>query len=196
MAKESAVFIDRDGTLNEEVGYIREPEQVKLFDTSMEAIRRINRSGRKVIVITNQSGVARGFLDESKLAEIHKQLHTTLGDVGAHIDAIYYCPHHPRAGELPYRGECSCRKPKPGLLHQAERDFNLDLSSCFVIGDRYLDIEMAHHVGARGILVRTGYGQSEYDSNRHSWPRHPDFVADNLQEAVDWILAARGLGDV
>jgi D-glycero-D-manno-heptose 1,7-bisphosphate phosphatase len=186
--KSRAVFIDRDGTLNEDTGYLDSPERVRLFPFAIEAVRRINDSGRKVIIVTNQSGVARGMFDEAQLRVIHDHFRELFRVEGARIDAIYYCPHHPTEGDSKYRVECECRKPGAGLLYLAQRDLNLSLTDSIVIGDRYHDVEMAHRVGARGVLVLTGFGQKEYDMERASWPRPPDLIARNLIDAIDQIM--------
>lgn len=185
-----AVFLDRDGTLNEEVGYITRPEQFRLFTCAAQAVRLLNAAGWRVIVVTNQSGVARRLFSEIFLAALHEQMIRDLERNGAHIDAIYYCPHHPELGAPPYRRACACRKPQPGLLTRAAADFALDLAQCFVIGDRYRDVATALAVGARGVLVLTGYGRAEYEGERLSWPRQPAHVAEHLLDAVEWILRA------
>lgn len=183
-----AIFLDRDGTMNEEVGYVNHLSRFQLFDFTAEAVRLINEAGWRAIMITNQSGVARGYFPEELLLKVHRQLEESLKRQGARLDAIYYCPHHPTIGEPPYRQDCDCRKPKPGLLVRAAQDFGLDLAQCFVVGDRYRDIEMAHAAGARGVMVLTGYGLGEYEYQRASWPRKPEHIAENLLEAVKWIL--------
>jgi D-glycero-D-manno-heptose 1,7-bisphosphate phosphatase len=184
-----AIFLDRDGTLNEENGYIASAERFRLYSFAAEALRLINQSDLKAIVLTNQSGVARDYFTETALIEIHELMLETLRLQGARIDAIYYCAHHPDYGSPPYRLDCDCRKPRPGLAEKAARDFDLDLKRCYVIGDRYRDIETAYAVGARGVLVMTGYGREEYETRRREWPRQPDYVAEDLLEAVKWILA-------
>jgi D-glycero-D-manno-heptose 1,7-bisphosphate phosphatase len=183
-----AIFLDRDGTLNEEDGYITSPERFRLYSFAAEAVRLINQSGWKAIVLTNQSGVARGYFTEAKLIEIHERMEESLRLQGARIDAIYYCAHHPDYGPPPYRLDCDCRKPKPGLAEKAARDFNLDLNRCYAIGDRYRDIEAGHAAGARSVLVMTGYGREEYETRRRDRPRQPDFVAENLLDAVQLVL--------
>ncbi len=182
------IFIDRDGTLNEDVGYITDPAQLRLFDYAAQAVRLINEAGGRAIVVTNQSGVARGCFTEEFLQRLHAQMESRLRSEGARIDAVYYCPHHPELGEPPYRLDCDCRKPKTGLIERAARDFGLNLRESFVIGDRYRDIEMGHAAGATGVLVMTGFGRVEYKSERQVWPRQPEYVADNLLDAVKWIL--------
>jgi len=196
MNNRAAIFIDRDGTINEEVGYLDHPSRLKLFPWSAEAIRLINGSPFKAVLVTNQSGVARGYFTEELVEQIHEKLQEELAKGGAKLDAIYYCPHHPDFGPPQYRQDCSCRKPKTGLLERAARDLNLELSNCYVIGDKYIDVQMAHRAGARAVLVLSGYGLDEYKRRRADaqtglrgdWPREPDFVAENLLEAVKWIL--------
>jgi len=183
-----AIFLDRDGTLNEEDGHITTPEKFRLYSYAAEAVRLINQSGRMAVVLTNQSGVARDYLTEATLLRIHERMEESFRLQGARIDAIYYCAHHPDYGSPPYRVDCDCRKPKPGLVERAARDFNLDLSRCYVIGDRYRDIEAGQVVGARGVMVLTGFGREEYEAGRQHWPRQPDHIAEDLLEAVKWIL--------
>ncbi|HEY8459765.1 MAG TPA: HAD family hydrolase [Blastocatellia bacterium] len=183
-----AIFLDRDGTLNEEDGHIASPERFRLYGFAAEAVRLINQSGWKAIVLTNQSGVARNYFTEATLIEIHELMRESLRSQGARLDAIYYCAHHPDYGSPPYRLDCDCRKPKPGLAEMAARDFDLDLNRCYVIGDRYRDVQTGHAVGARGVMLMTGLGREEYEADRESWPRQPDHVAENLLEAVKWIL--------
>ncbi|HKX32716.1 MAG TPA: HAD family hydrolase [Blastocatellia bacterium] len=184
-----AIFIDRDGTLNEEVGYIVEASQFRLYDFAAEAVRLINEANRRAIVITNQSGVARGLFDEEFLLQLHKQMETSLTREGARIDATYYCPHHPKYGESPYRRDCDCRKPKPGLIERAAKDFHLNLKESFVIGDRARDLETGHAVGTRSVMVMTGYGREEWSTSPGSNRPQPEHVAENLLEAVRWILS-------
>lgn len=145
------------------------------------AIRRLNASQLPVVVVTNQSGVGRGYFPEQLVRDIHERMKTELSHAGAQVQGVYYCPHV--SGD-----DCECRKPKPGMLQQAARDLALDLKRSFVVGDRHADVELAHAVGARGILVRTGYGEGELAWHAKNWPRQPEFVAADLSEAVDWIL--------
>jgi D-glycero-D-manno-heptose 1,7-bisphosphate phosphatase len=176
-----AVFLDRDGTISEEVGYLNDASQFRMFPFAIDAIRRLNDAKLPVIVVTNQSGVGRGFFPESMVHTVHETMTRQLAAGGAHLNAIYYCPHTSD-------DECDCRKPKPGLLERAAREHDIDLQRSFVVGDRYGDVELAHGTDCRGILVRTGYGEEDLRENRASWPRQPDFVADDLAAAVDWIL--------
>jgi D-glycero-D-manno-heptose 1,7-bisphosphate phosphatase len=153
----------------------------RMFPFVAGAIGRLNQAKYPAIVITNQSGVGRGYFPESLLHAVHELMTKQLAKEGAHIDALYYCPH---------KGDdaCACRKPKPGMLESAAREHNLDLRRSFVIGDRYGDIELAHGVGARAIMVRTGYGEGEIQWHSAQWPAPPEFIAENLADVTDWIL--------
>jgi D-glycero-D-manno-heptose 1,7-bisphosphate phosphatase len=182
-----AIFIDRDGTINEDIGYVSSPSELVIYPHAAEALRLINEAGLKVIVITNQSGVARGMYTEEMLGEIHKRMVEELARDGARVDAIYYCPHHPRVGDGRYRKACDCRKPSPGLLKRAAQEHAIDLPRSFMIGDKASDINLASNAGARGVLVLTGYGR-ETLSNRERWPCAPVIVADDLLDAVRRVL--------
>ena len=184
----AGVFIDRDGTISEEVGYINHLSRFQIYPWSAQAIRNLNQNGFKTIVVTNQAGVARGYFREDMVIKVHEKLRAEMARVGVHFDAIYYCPHHPSVGESPYRQDCNCRKPKPGMLLRAVEEFSVDLSRSFVIGDRYGDIELAHNAGAHSILVLSGYGLGEYEYQRQSWKLQPTWVAKNLLEASEIIL--------
>ncbi|HLC42893.1 MAG TPA: HAD family hydrolase [Methylomirabilota bacterium] len=188
MPRDPAVFIDRDGTLNEEVGYLNHPQRLRLIPGAAEAVRTLNNSLFKVIVATNQSGIAKGYVSEALLGAIHEELIRQLKAEGAYLDGIYVCAHHPTEGESPYRALCDCRKPSPGLLLKAAADLDLDLSRSFVVGDKISDIELARRVNAKGVLVLTGYGLGERDFRRHLWPAAPDHIAEDLLHAVAWIL--------
>jgi D-glycero-D-manno-heptose 1,7-bisphosphate phosphatase len=190
MPQNIGVFIDRDGTISEEVGYINHVSRYQVYPWTGEAIRILNEAGLKVMVVTNQAGVARGYFTEELLGEVHQKLVAEMTRAGAHFDAIYYCPHHPTVGEPPYRQECNCRKPKTGMVDRAAAEFEIDLSKSFVIGDRYGDIELAHNVGARSVFVLSGYGLGEYEYQRHNWKQQPEWVAKNLLDASQWILRA------
>lgn len=153
-----AVFLDRDGTMIEEVNYLSSPEQVRLIPGTVEAIRRWNGLGVKVVVVTNQAGVARGYFPESRVAEVHSHLSAVLAEGGATIDAYYHCPHHPDHGVGEFRIDCDCRKPAPGMLLWAARDLGIDLTRSWMIGDKLSDLWAGAAVGCRTLLVRTGYG--------------------------------------
>lgn len=175
-----AVFLDRDGTINEEMGYINHPDRFIIFPFIPESIRIFNDLDIKVIVITNQAGVARGYFSEDLVRIIHKNLLAEVARHGAKIDAIYYCPHHPTEGTEPYRVQCECRKPKPGMVLQAEKEHNIDLSNSYMIGDRFRDIQFARQLGLTSAMVLTGYGKGEYTYQRHTWPYEPDIIGDDL----------------
>ena len=183
-----AVFLDRDGTICEEVGYINHLDRLQVYPWAAEAIRRINRAGFPVIVVTNQSGVGRGHFTESLVKQVHMKIALELAAADARLDAFYYCPHHPSAVAEEYRKDCRCRKPGTGMIEEAAKRFNIDVASSFVIGDSYRDIEMGHRAGAKSVLVMTGYGRGEYEYHRKGWPRPPDRIAENLLDAVGKIL--------
>jgi D-glycero-D-manno-heptose 1,7-bisphosphate phosphatase len=180
------VFLDRDGTLIEEVGYLRTPDQVVLFPWSIDSVRALNRAGLPVVVITNQSGIARGFLTEAMVEEVHRHLSSLLAAGGARIDAYYYCPHHPAGSVTAYVRSCDCRKPGCALIDRAAADLNLDPARSFVVGDKWIDVGAARSAGSRGILVRTGYGAGEEAQPQADLSA--DVVVDNLAEAASWIL--------
>lgn len=180
------IFLDRDGTINDEVDFLTNPDDLHLIDGSDKGIREANLLGVKVFVVTNQSGVARGLLSEERLRAIHSRLADHLKARGARIDAIYYCPHHPDMGHPPYRKDCECRKPKIGMLEQASREHHVDLDRSFVIGDRLIDVQTAHAAGATPVLVLTGYGKDELELCRiHDIPI--EHVAVNLEEAMQIV---------
>ncbi|HYK91509.1 MAG TPA: HAD family hydrolase [Acidobacteriota bacterium] len=184
-----AVFLDRDGTVSEEVGYVNHIDRFRVYPWTTQAIRKLNGAGLQVIIITNQAGVARGYFPECLVHETHQELKRQLALGGAVLDAIYFCPHHPEGTVRPYRIHCSCRKPETGLIEQAAQERHLDLSKSFVVGDRYQDLRMGFKVNARTILVLSGYGQGELLYQKETWPRQPDHIAANLLDAVDWILS-------
>lgn len=190
MGARPAVFIDRDGTLTEEVGYVNHPSRVRLLPRSAEAVRRLNRAGIAAVVATNQAGIARGYFSEQVLEAVHAALVQQLEAAGARLDGLYVCTHHPSEGEPPYRAACDCRKPQPGLLLRAARDLGLDLAASTMVGDKASDLEPARRVGARGVLVLTGYGRGEWEYRRDRFAVHPDHVAGDLLDAVEWVLGA------
>jgi D-glycero-D-manno-heptose 1,7-bisphosphate phosphatase len=180
----AAIFMDRDGTVSEEVGYMYHAGLFRPFPWTGEAIRKINDSGMKAILATNQSGIGRGYFKEELVHQVHQVLHTELQQWQARLDAIYYCPHSPEEN-------CECRKPKPGMLLRAARELDIDLSRSFMVGDRYLDVQTAHAAGVRSILVRSGDGIVELAKYRDLGTPQPGFVADNLLHAVEAILSGQ-----
>ena len=184
--KSGAVFLDRDGTINEEVGYLDSLDKLKIFPAAFDAVRVINKLGLKVVVVTNQSGVARGFFDEAFVKTVHKHIDKTFRSRGAFVDRFYYCPHHPTEGIGRYRMACRCRKPEPGMLLQASAELDIDLSDSYVVGDTGRDMELATRTGARGILVKTGYGKEVISSEIRK-----AYIADDILDAAYWILEDR-----
>lgn len=189
MAARRAIFLDRDGTLSHEVGYVNHLSRFRLFPFAASAVRAINNSGFLAVVVTNQAGVARGYYPESLIHEVHDALRSELSGGGARLDGVYVCMHHPSVGEPPYRLDCDCRKPKPGLVLRAAADLDIDVKRSYVIGDREGDLELAWNVGACGVLVKTGYGLGELLNRAPQWPRQPEMVAEHLLEAVQRIVA-------
>lgn len=187
-----AVFIDRDGTLSEEVGYINHPSRFRLFPYAAPAIKLLNESGWLAIVTTNQAGVARGYFSEDMIQTVHRALTSELERGGARLDAVYYCAHHPSVGEPPYRVDCDCRKPKPGLIARAAQDFEINLAQSWMVGDRYSDIELARNAGVNSAFVLSGYGRGEWEHQRAGWTAKPDLVAVDLLAAVTGILRDQG----
>jgi D-glycero-D-manno-heptose 1,7-bisphosphate phosphatase len=204
--RQAAVFLDRDGTINEEVGYLDRLDKLRLVPGAAEAIRLINECGMKAIVVTNQSGVARGIFDEAFVDEVHERLREMLREERASLDGFYFCPHHPTEGRGRYLRSCDCRKPAPGLLLRAMEELSLDPERSYMIGDTLKDIEAASRIGARGILVRTGYGADAADAlGSAAEPRRmmpgvekdprggdlvirPVHIAGDLLAAVCWLL--------
>jgi len=182
------VFLDRDGTINEEVDFLRTPDELVLVPGAASGIRKLNDRGIATSVISNQSGVARGFLQEKDLVPIHAKLQQLLQDEGgATVDRIYYCPHHPTAGIAPYNIVCDCRKPGVGMLQRGERELKVVLDQSFVVGDRIVDIQAGKSVGATTLLVLTGYGRQSVEECRVA-NIVPDYVVPSLPQAVDCIL--------
>ncbi len=189
MSGHPAVLVDRDGTLIEDHGYIGRVDRMHLYPHAVEALRVLQQDGFRIVLVTNQAGVARGVFPEAFLEEAHGWLRDRFAAGGVRFDGIYYCPHHPDATVPQYRVRCECRKPRPGMALQAARDLGLDLSRSFVVGDKWLDVGFATQCGARGILVRTGYGLAE--------EAHPvegvtaAAVVDHVHAAATWILETR-----
>ncbi len=186
--KRPAVFSDRYGTISEEVGYLNHASRFRLFPYSPAAIRLLNDNGWLAMVVTNQAGVARGYFSEEIIVQIHGRLQQELQNGEAHLDAIYYCAHHPSLGEPPYRLDCDCRKPKTGLIQRASADFDIDLKASWMVGDRYSDIELARNAGLNSAFVLSGYGRGEWEYQRASWKHEPDLVRENLLDVVTAIL--------
>ena len=185
-----AVFLDRDGTMIHEVQFLRSFEDLTWFPSTIDAIRLLNRAGFVVCVTTNQSGVGRGLYSEDDVRLIHTRMADALSAARARVDAWFYCPHHPDATVVTLRQVCECRKPRPGMIQSASSQFAIDVSRSFVVGDRLSDVDLAASAGARGILVRTGYGENTIRENGGRAPGAA-FVADNLMQATAWMIGER-----
>ncbi len=182
-----AVFLDRDGTINEELNFIRRPEELVLLPGAAEAIRALNRRSVLACVISNQSGVARGYLTEQDLIPIHARLEEELARSGARVDRIAYCPHHPTEGIPPYNMPCRCRKPGTGMLDDAAGALDIDLTRSFVVGDRLTDVQAGLNAGATAVLVLTGYGRQALTELEKNNEIQPDCIAEDLSAAVEYI---------
>lgn len=187
--KQPAVFLDRDGTINEQMGYLNHLSRFVMLPRAAAGIRLLNEQDIPVFVVTNQSGLARGYFPPSLLDEIHTKMNEILAVEGARVDGIYICPHHPEAKEEKYRLACNCRKPKPGLFLQAAAEHEVDLAASFVVGDRWSDLKAAAACQATGVLVLTGYGRGDRDHIGPSQSVQPAHVAEDLQDAASWIIS-------
>jgi D-glycero-D-manno-heptose 1,7-bisphosphate phosphatase len=183
-----AVFVDRDGCLIEEMGYLNHPSRVRILPRTAAAVSRLNAAGVPAIMATNQAGIARGYFSAETLREVNAEVERQLQREGARLDAMYVCTHHPTAGAPPYRLECECRKPKPGLLRLAAAEHGLDLTRSVMVGDKPSDVAAGQAAGAAGVLVLTGYGRGEWEYLRREWTVKPDHVAEDLLDAVEWAL--------
>lgn len=178
-----AIFLDRDGTLIEERHYLSEPAQVALFPGTAEALATLAGAGFALVIVTNQSGIGRGLFTEDQLQAVHRHLEATLGTLGVRLDGIYHCPHAPEQ-------VCDCRKPQPGLVDRACAELDLDPAASFVIGDKPADVALAVRVGARPILVRTGYGAAS--ANDPEVTASGAFIAAGLTEAARYVISGEG----
>lgn len=179
--KKMAVYFDRDGTINEDVDYLSDPDRLVMIDGAAASIKRLNEAGVPVIVISNQSGVGRGYFSEEAVEAVNERLESLLGAEGARLDGVYYCAHRPEE-------DCGCRKPRTGLVERAAKEHGIDNSSSYVVGDKASDMGLAANIGARGVLVLTGKGAEE----RKKLSVSPDFVADDITGAVEWIMKDLG----
>ena len=186
--KRAAVFLDRDGTINEQMGYINHPSRFRIIPGAAEAVRRLNDLGYLAIVVSNQSGVARGYYPIELVHEIHSLLKKTLKQAaGAYLDAVLFCPHHPQGVVPEFSVDCRCRKPKIGLIDQACRAFDIDLRRSFMIGDMCSDMEFANRAGIKGVMVETGYGLGEITYLLPGRKAKPIYLAHDLLDAVQWL---------
>lgn len=182
-----AVFLDRDGTLNVDAGYPSRYDQIDIYPQSYAAVKKLNKEGWLAVVVTNQSGVGRGLLSEEDLKDIHTRLMSSFARHEAHLDGVYYCPHHILSEDPRYRKDCDCRKPRTGLARQAAADLGIDLTGSYMVGDKAEDILFGMNIGAVPVLVLTGAG-GESQSRLKEQNVAPAYVAADVLEAVDWIL--------
>jgi D-glycero-D-manno-heptose 1,7-bisphosphate phosphatase len=187
MKKKRAVFLDRDGTINRDVGYPNSYDMMEIFHYSFAAVRKINEAGFLSVIVTNQSGIGKGFIEEKNLHDIHRKLRLAFAEQKATFDGVYYCPHDERSEIPEYRKACACRKPNPGMAQQAVRDFNIDTAKSYMIGDKAEDILFGINIQATPILLLTGFGRKSLQKLREQGIE-PAHVAETLKEAVDWIL--------
>lgn len=180
-----AVFVDRDGTISRDVPYCSCPEDFKLLPTVAEGIRLLNEQGFNVVVVTNQSGIARGYFTEETLTRIHQKMQDDLAKDGAHVDAIYYCPHHPDAG-------CECRKPNTGLFHKAAAELQIDLAGSYIIGDKLLDVATAKELKCKTVLVPSSEPEISLVREKRFWQIGADFISRDFYTAAAWIVAQTG----
>lgn len=186
--KRPAVFFDRDGTVNEQMGYINHISRFHLLPGVSEAIRLLNENDFLAIIVTNQSGVARGYFPIELIHEVHSFMMESLRSNGANIDAIFFCPHYP-GGKVPEHScECDCRKPGTGLIDQARKSFDIDMSRSYLVGDHITDLELAHRCNLEGVMVKTGYGLGDVSYILPQAAIKPCYIADDLLDAVKWIL--------
>lgn len=185
--REIGVFLDRDGTINEDSGYVGDPKEVVLIPGAASAIRRLNDLRIKVMVVTNQAGVARGYYSEEDVRRTNEHIAELLAREGARVDGFYYCPHH-KEGTVPrYRIPCACRKPQPGMLLRAASDFGVDLGRSYIVGDALTDMSAGAQVGAKKVLVLTGHGRETLAQNTEEQSVQVEYVAQDLSDAVRWI---------
>jgi len=180
-----AVFLDRDGTVCEEVGYLSDIKNLHLIPTAAKAIGIINQAGWKTIIVSNQSGIARGYMTAAEVDQVNHKLLHLLQQEDVRIDGVYYCPHHPQ-GLPPFNISCHCRKPAAGMLQQAAREHHLALDRSIIIGDKVTDVETGQQLSIPGILVRTGFGEGEINKYRQQWQQAPDYIASDILDAVHW----------
>ena len=185
--KKKAVFLDRDGTINIDVGYPSSFDQVRIYPSAFEALGKLNEAGFLAVIVTNQSGVGRGLFTEDALRELHSRLLASFARRGVRVDAVYYCPHYDPAERSEGQTSCPCRKPNPEMGLRAAADLDLDLRASYMIGDKVEDIEFGWNIGATPVLVRTGFGAAA-ERLLLDRPVRPAAVADTLLDAVDWIL--------
>lgn len=188
MSGRPAIFFDRDGTLNRDVGYVTHLDDFELLPRAAAAVRVANEKGLLAILATNQAGVARGYFPETMIHHVHEKLQADLATKGASLDALYYCPHHPSSEDPDYALDSDLRKPKPGMLLKAAEEHGIDLTKSYMIGDKYSDLECGWAAGCRSVFVLTGYGRGTMNLYGDGWPRPPDILAEDAYHGMKLIL--------
>lgn len=190
---DKVIFLDRDGTINEEVNYLHRPEDLVLLPGAAEAVRLLRENGYKIVVVTNQAGVARGYYTCQDVERLHEYMNEQLKKEGAWVDHFFYCPHHPVSGIGEYKKECDCRKPGTGMFKMAEQYYQIDKGSSYMMGDKLLDVEAGLRYGVKGILIGTGYGAGIYleQQKRREKPVY-DFYAETLMDGARYIIERNG----
>ena len=183
-----AVFLDRDGTINEDVGYISDPAEFELIPGAVAAMNRLRAAGFRLPLVTNQAGVGRGLMSEGQLNRVLVAFQDLLRREGTSVDGVYYCPHDPKEGIGAYKTACDCRKPGHGMLTRAARDLGIDLTRSYMIGDHWTDAEAGLRAGCRVVLLRTGHGPQEIEKLNQAQSSRLDYIADDLSAAADWVL--------
>jgi D-glycero-D-manno-heptose 1,7-bisphosphate phosphatase len=179
--KNKAIFVDRDGTINVDVHYLNDPDKFEMYPGVQIGVKKLQENGFKIIVITNQSGIARGYFTEEQLSDIHERMKKEFQRFGVTMDGIYYCPHHPD-------DKCNCRKPNTGLFEKAIIEHNIDVKKSYMLGDKILDVGAGKKTGVRTILIPEPHLRQDFLAQKNEWEYHPDFIADDFQDAVEWIL--------
>ncbi len=182
------IFIDRDGTINKEAGYMNHPDSFEIYPFVYQAIRLLNRHNILAVVITNQAGIARGYFPESVMHALHEKMFRECEKHGAEINGLYYCPHHPSSKIPELAIDCNCRKPKTGMFEQAVKELPINTSKTYMVGDKFSDIKFGYNCGAKTVMVKTGYGKGEIELKYEKQTILPDAIKNNLLDAVIWIL--------
>lgn len=180
------IFLDRDGTINKEDGYITKPDQIRLYDGTITALKMLREMGYRIVIVSNQAGVGRGLLTEAALREVNAALLDILKAHGIEIERLYYCPHHPDAIVPEYKKDCECRKPKIGMIMRAAQELGVNVEGAYMIGDKLTDMELAYNFGGRGILLLTGYGNEEL-KKLNPQKHNPAYIGKDILDAVNWI---------
>lgn len=183
--RNKAVFVDRDGTINVDVHYLDDPDKFEMYPGVPIGVKKLQEHGFKIIVITNQSGIARGYFTEEQLSGVHERMKQEFQKFGVTLDGIYYCPHHPD-------DKCNCRKPNTGLFEKAIREHNINVEKSYMLGDKILDISAGEKIGVRTVLIPEPHLREDFLSQKNEWEYHPDYIADDFLDAIDWILNGGG----